>query len=96
MRRLLAAAATAALLTSGLALTQAPASAAPTAEARRYSNCDALARDFRHGVSKSRAAANKQVRDGYGRPAFGPRAKAVYRTNKSNLDRDKDGTACER
>ncbi|QIX27870.1 excalibur calcium-binding domain-containing protein [Nocardioides sp. JQ2195] len=28
-------------------------------------------------------------------PAHGKRAKVVYRTNMSRLDRDKDGTACE-
>ncbi|GAA5152995.1 hypothetical protein GCM10023340_34280 [Nocardioides marinquilinus] len=60
-----------------------------------YSNCDALHRDYKHGVAKSRAAAAKQVRDGYGRPAFGKRAKRVYAVNHRSLDRDGDGTACE-
>ena len=71
--------------------TMSPADAA----GRYYSSCDQLHRDFRHGVARSAAAAAKQVRDGYGRPAYGPRARAVYRTNHSRLDRDKDGTACE-
>lgn len=62
----------------------------------KYSNCTALARDFPHGVAKSAAAANKQVRAGYGRPATSKRAKAVYKANFRSLDRDKDGTACER
>ena len=60
-----------------------------------YANCDALHRDYRHGVAKSAAAATKQVRDGYGRPAYGRVARAVYATNHSRLDRDDDGTACE-
>ena len=71
--------------------------AVPHADAagRYYSSCSALHHDFKHGVSKSYAAAMKQVRQGYGRPAYGTRAKAVYSTNHSRLDRDDDGTACE-
>lgn len=60
-----------------------------------YSSCDQLHRDYRHGVAKSRAAAARQVRQGYGRPSTTRRAKRVYRANHSNLDRDDDGTACE-
>ncbi|CAI9414021.1 excalibur calcium-binding domain-containing protein [Nocardioides sp. T2.26MG-1] len=70
-----------------------PADAA--AGGRYYSNCDALHRDYRHGVAKSAAAAAKQVRDGYGRPSTSRTARAVYATNHSRLDRDDDGTACE-
>ncbi len=69
----------------------APASAAGT----YYSSCDDLHRDFAHGVALDQRSAAKQIRDGYGRPATGKRAKAVYRTNSSRLDRDRDGTACE-
>lgn len=92
--RFKAAAVAATLLVSPLAVVAVagPADAA----GRSYRNCDALARDFRHGVAKSAAAAQKQVRDGYGRPATTKRAKAVYRTNYRSLDRDRDGTACER
>ena len=72
-------------------VTTAPAQAG----GKHYSNCDALHRDFKHGVSKSKAAAQRQVRNGYGRPASGKRARSVYATNKGSLDRDKDGTACE-
>lgn len=60
-----------------------------------YSSCDKLHRDFKHGVAKSQAAAKKQVRAGYGMPAYGKHARAVYTTNHSRLDRDNDGTACE-
>lgn len=65
------------------------------AAGKYYPNCDALHQDYRHGVAKSASAAAKQVRDGYGRPAYGKQARAVYATNSSRLDRDKDGTACE-
>ncbi len=61
----------------------------------KYSNCTALHQDFKHGVARSAAAAAKQVRDGYGRPAYGTHARNVYWANHANLDRDKDGTACE-
>lgn len=71
--------------------TTAPAHAA----GKYYSSCDALHKDFKHGVAKNARSASKQVRDGYGRPATGKKAKAVYATNSSRLDRDKDGTACE-
>ena len=40
-------------------------------------------------------AAAKAVRDGYSRPATTALAVQVYWTNNANLDRDKDGTACE-
>ena len=61
-----------------------------------YSSCAKLTKTFKHGVAKSAAAAQKQVNQGYGRPAYGPKAKKVYDKNKGRLDRDKDGTACER
>jgi hypothetical protein len=60
-----------------------------------YANCTALHHDFKHGVAKSRKAARKQVRQGYGMPAYGKHARNVYWANRANLDRDKDGTACE-
>lgn len=91
-RRIAAVAACAALLApAALAVTAVEASAA----GRYYSSCDDLHRDFTYGVARSRRAANKQVRDGYHRPAYGKRAKSVYRTNHSRLDADDDGTACE-
>lgn len=74
-------------------LTAAPATAAA---GKYYSSCAKLTRDFPHGVAKSRAAALKQVREGYGSPSYGKKARSVYARNKSRLDRDGDGTACER
>lgn len=73
------------------AVTAAPAHAA----GKYYSSCDKLHKDFKYGVAKSRRAAKKQVLDGYHRPAFGPKARGVYKTNHARLDADDDGTACE-
>jgi hypothetical protein len=61
-----------------------------------YSSCTKLTHRYSHGVAKSRKAALKQVRQGYGMPAYGTRAKNVYWKNYKRLDRDRDGTACER
>jgi hypothetical protein len=61
-----------------------------------YSSCKKLNARFPHGVAKSRVAALKQVRAGYGLPKYGTTARSVYSTNYKRLDRDRDGTACER
>lgn len=79
------------VLSAGLVLTGTPAeAAAPT-----YSSCAKLSTVFPTGVAKSKAAALRQVAQENSRPAFGPRAVAVYWQNYRNLDRDRDGTACE-
>lgn len=82
------------LLVSPLAV----AAVATPAEAAgvNYRNCTALTRDFKHGVAKNAASAQRQVRQGYGRPATTRRAKKVYWANYRSMDRDRDGTACER
>lgn len=67
-----------------------PAEAAPS-----FGSCDALHKKWPNGVAKGPAAAAKAVRDGYRRPATTPLAVSVYWQNYRNLDRDKDGTACE-
>ena len=41
------------------------------AAGRYYSDCDALHHDFEHGVAKSKKAAQRQVRAGYGLPSYG-------------------------
>ena len=69
--------------------------AAPAEAATYYSSCAKLTKDFRNGVAKSKAAANRAVRDGHSRPATSKRAKNVYWKNYTRLDRDRDGTACE-
>ena len=76
---------------TAFALASVTLGVAPSAEAVTFKNCDAMHRVFKHGVAKSKAAASKQVRDGYGRPAVKPE---VYKQN-INSDRDRDGTACE-
>jgi hypothetical protein len=70
----------------------------PTAEAvgsvgsvRSYANCDALHKRWQYGVAKSRKAARRQVKTGHYKPHV---SRAGYRAN-SDLDADKDGTACE-
>ncbi|AIY18040.1 excalibur calcium-binding domain-containing protein [Pimelobacter simplex] len=84
-------------LTAPVATTLAAAPASASAgTGKYYSSCAKLTRVFPHGVSKSRAAAMKQVREGYGAPAYGKKARETYARNKSRLDRDGDGTACER
>ena len=45
---------------------------------RQYANCRAMHRDWAHGVARSRAAANAEVADGYGRPHVSRR---LYRAN---------------
>lgn len=87
------------VVASGTVIGTATVGQADTADQARgkyYSSCDKLTKDFKHGVAKSRKAAQQQVNQGYGRPSFTSKAKSVYRTNKSRLDRDNDGTACER
>ncbi len=64
----------------------------PAAAATKYANCTALHRHYyRYGVARSAAAAQRQVNTGHYKPRV---SRAVYRAN-SNLDADKDGTACE-
>jgi hypothetical protein len=79
-----------ALLAPLLSMT-APAEAA----APYFSSCDKLTRVWPNGVARGPAAAAKAVRDGYSRPAYGTKARAVYWGNHSRLDRDHDETACE-
>lgn len=88
--RIAAAAAATALSLSVISL------ATPADAATYYSSCTKLTHVWPHGVAKSAAAAQRQVNQGYGRPASGPRARAVYWENYRRLDRDRDGTACER
>jgi hypothetical protein len=79
-------------LVAGVTATLAMGAVNPAdAAGRSFANCTAMHKVYKHGVAKSRAAATKQVRAGYGRPAVKP---AVYAANKKS-DRDKDGTACE-
>jgi hypothetical protein len=65
---------------------------AGTAEAvTDYRNCDHMHRTYAHGVVRSDAVADRQVRTGHFRPAVRPK---IYRVNDES-DSDKDGTARE-
>ncbi len=80
------------LVVAGLAGLALLAPTAMSAEAAtRFANCTDMHKVYKHGVAKSQAAANKQVKAGYGKPAVKP---AVYDANRKS-DRDNDGTACE-
>ncbi|RYC10608.1 excalibur calcium-binding domain-containing protein [Nocardioides zhouii] len=81
----------AALALAAPLLTTTPAEAAVP----KFPSCAALTAKWPHGVAKGPVAAAKAVRDGYSRPATTALAVQVYWMNNANLDRDKDGTACE-
>jgi hypothetical protein len=91
LSNIVAIAVTGAVVLTGAGL--GPANAVvPTA---RYGSCDDLLRDWPSGVAKNTAAANRAVRSGFYRPATSAKARKVYRAYNGNLDRDRDGTACE-
>ncbi|WP_151081431.1 excalibur calcium-binding domain-containing protein [Nocardioides cynanchi] len=90
MKKIIAAAA-ATIALAPLAMVASPAEAS----GRYFANCTALRHAWHHGVAKGPVAAAYQVRQGNPRPAYGPSARAVYATNYTRLDRDRDGTACE-
>jgi hypothetical protein len=92
-RTLIALSVSAALAAPGAALLLAPPAQATTLY---YSSCAKLTAKFHHGVARSHRAALYQVRQGYGMPAYGTLAQKVYWKNYQRLDRDRDGTACER
>jgi hypothetical protein len=64
---------------------------APAQAGRGFANCTQMHHRYAHGVARSRAAARREVADGYGRPAVKPH---VYALNRS-LDANDDGVACE-
>ena len=65
--------------------------ALPAEAAKSYANCAKLRKDYQFGVARSKKAANEQDGTGHYRPYV---SKSLYRAN-SDLDTDKDGTACE-
>ncbi|QRY62824.1 excalibur calcium-binding domain-containing protein [Gordonia sp. PDNC005] len=71
----------------------APHPDADAAPAKRYANCSALNKDFRHGVARP---GGRDLVKGKSKPARGYAVnRAVYSKN-THLDRDKDGVACEK
>lgn len=77
-----------AVLAASLVVTAPPAAAAP----KRYASCAKLRADFPKGVARTKAAAQRQVKAGFRRPAVKP---VVYKKNR-RLDPDRDRTACEK
>ena len=83
--KLVATTATSIVLVAPLAL------AGPAVAATDFANCDAMHKVYKHGVARSQKAANKQVKQGYGKPKV---SKPLYKANAES-DADVDGTACE-
>jgi hypothetical protein len=80
----------AALAFSGIAVVAGPADAA----AKKYANCTALNKVYKHGVARKGA---KDKVSGHTKPVTNFTVNtAVYNANKAKLDRDKDGVACEK
>ncbi len=63
----------------------------PAGAATSYANCTKLHRHYKYGVAKSAKAARRQVNTSHYKPYV---SRPIYTAN-SNLDADKDGTACE-
>lgn len=72
-----------------------PFAASAVAPGKSYRSCDDLQQRYPYGVAKNAKAANRAVQEGYSRPSTSRAAKKTYWQNHSNLDRDRDGTACE-
>ena len=78
------------LIGGGTAVAASPAEAA----AKKYANCAALNKTYKHGVA--RKGAQDKVK-GSTKPVTNFTVNtAVYNANKAKLDRDKDGIACEK
>lgn len=87
-------AAGAASATTIVATAPAPVEATTlAAKAKKYKNCKALNKKYKHGVGKT--SARDKVR-GKSKPVRNfKKSNALYKANK-HLDRDRDGVACER
>lgn len=94
MRRTLATLTAAVICLSPAAIAVAAPAHAPTAATatvKKYKNCTALNKVYKHGVGKSGA---RDKTSGTRVTTFRVNTK-VYNANK-HLDRDKDGIACEK
>jgi hypothetical protein len=65
---------------------------APSAQAATFKNCTEVNKVYKWGVSKSLAAAMKQKNY----PVNNPLVSASIYASLAKMDRDKDGTACEK
>lgn len=63
-----------------------------TASTSKFPSCAALLKQFPSGVARDIKSAKEAVANGMRRPKAN---KSVYESNQRNLDRDKDGVACE-
>jgi hypothetical protein len=64
----------------------------PSAQAATFKNCKDVNKVYRWGVSKSLSAARKQKNY----PVNNPLVSASIYASLAKMDRDKDGTACEK
>ncbi|WP_067500607.1 excalibur calcium-binding domain-containing protein [Actinoplanes sp. TFC3] len=91
MTRKLASVVLAGLLAGGgFGVVAGPAEAAP----KKFKNCTELNKKYKHGVGRKGA---KDKVSGSSKPVTTFKVDtALYNANKSKLDRDKDGIACEK
>jgi hypothetical protein len=90
----LARVAVAALATAGLVAAAAAPADAALPKPKTYKNCTALNKVYKHGVGKKGA---KDKVSGSSKPVTNFTVyNATYKLNKSKMDRDKDGIACEK
>lgn len=75
---------------ASLALIAPPASAEPM---ETYTSCKQLRAAYPGGIAKTKKAKKKIVKRGYRSPIVCPR---VYKQVRNNLDRNRNGVACER
>jgi len=86
--------AVAALLTTGVVATTATGAYAALPTPKKYANCAALNKVYKHGVGRKGA---KDKVSGSTKPVTNFTVyTATYNLNKARLDRDKDGIACEK
>jgi len=64
----------------------------PSAQAATFKNCTEVNKVYKWGVAKSLAAAKKQKNY----PVNNPLVSASIYASLAKMDRDKDGTACEK
>lgn len=86
--------AVATLLTAGLVAATAVSASAAVPAPKKYANCTALNKVYKHGVGRKGA---KDKVSGKTKPVTDFTVyTATYNLNKAKLDRDKDGIACEK
>jgi hypothetical protein len=95
VNKVTAAIAAAIIAVSPVVATQAQAATTPKA----FGNCTAMNKVFKGGIAKNSTAKNMKLSGGKKVKAnsrYKPKVSAKWYSLNSNLDRDKDGIACER